>query len=76
MDARSLAMEMAPVIMWQKDRKPESYRKYWSHPPKSPAKDSMDSTPAYSAWDVLAGNFSHLLLSVRICSDSISFGDS
>ncbi|KAK8658882.1 hypothetical protein V6N13_029101 [Hibiscus sabdariffa] len=29
MDARSLAMEMAPVIMWQKDRKPESYRKYW-----------------------------------------------
>ncbi|XVE56425.1 hypothetical protein DITRI_Ditri04bG0008000 [Diplodiscus trichospermus] len=54
MDARSLAMEMAPVIMWQKDRKPESYRKYWSHPPKSPSKGNMDSTPAYSAWDMLA----------------------
>ncbi|XWS51574.1 hypothetical protein CRYUN_Cryun12cG0188400 [Craigia yunnanensis] len=53
MDARSLAMEMAPVIMWQRDRKPESYRKYWSHPPKSPSKGSMDSTPAYSAWDML-----------------------
>ncbi|KAB2053724.1 hypothetical protein ES319_A12G207400v1 [Gossypium barbadense] len=53
MDARSLAMEMAPVIMWQKDRKPESYRKYWSHPPKSPSKGSMDSTPTYSAWDML-----------------------
>ncbi|KAH1074789.1 hypothetical protein J1N35_027117 [Gossypium stocksii] len=52
-DARSLAMEMAPVIMWQKDRKPESYRKYWSHPPKSPSKGSMDSTPTYSAWDML-----------------------
>ncbi|XP_022737190.1 uncharacterized Rho GTPase-activating protein At5g61530-like [Durio zibethinus] len=54
MDARSLAMEMAPVIMWQKGQKPESYRKYWSHPTKSPSKGSMDSTPAYSAWDMLA----------------------
>ncbi|TYH40285.1 hypothetical protein ES332_D12G237000v1 [Gossypium tomentosum] len=53
MDARSLALEMAPVIMWQKDRKPESYRKYWSHPLKSPSKGSMDSTPTYSAWDML-----------------------
>ncbi|KAK8598819.1 hypothetical protein V6N13_076765 [Hibiscus sabdariffa] len=54
MDARSLAMEMAPVIMWQKDRKPESYRKYWSHPPKSTSNGSMDPTHAYSAWDMLA----------------------
>lgn len=58
MDARSLAMEMAPVIMWQKDRKPESYRKYWSHLPKSPSMGSMDSTPTYSAWDMLEGKFS------------------
>ncbi|XWS36977.1 hypothetical protein CRYUN_Cryun19dG0003700 [Craigia yunnanensis] len=54
MDARSLAMEMAPVIMWQKGQNPESYRKYWSHPPKSPSKGSMDPTPAYSAWNMLA----------------------
>ncbi|WRX18461.1 Rho GTPase-activating protein domain - like 1 [Theobroma cacao] len=54
MDARSLAMEMAPVIMWEKGQKPESYRKYWSRPPKSPSKGSMDSTPAYTAWDMLA----------------------
>ncbi|XWS47694.1 hypothetical protein CRYUN_Cryun13aG0006100 [Craigia yunnanensis] len=54
MDARSLAMEMTPVIMWQTGRKPESYSKYWSHPPKSPSKGNMDLTPAYSAWDMLA----------------------
>lgn len=69
MDARSLAMEMAPVIMWEKGQKPESYRKYWSRPPKSPSKGSMDSTPAYTAWDMLAGNFSYLLQSVRISLD-------
>ena len=66
MDAQTLAMEMTPVIMWQKGRKPESYRKYWSHPPKSPSKSNMDSTPAYSAWDMLAGNFSYLIQSVHI----------
>ncbi|OMO94845.1 hypothetical protein CCACVL1_05762 [Corchorus capsularis] len=54
MDARSLAMEMAPVIMWEKGRKPESYRKYWSNPPKNTSNGSMDSAPAYSAWDLLA----------------------
>ncbi|XP_039051861.1 LOW QUALITY PROTEIN: uncharacterized Rho GTPase-activating protein At5g61530-like [Hibiscus syriacus] len=54
MDSRSLAMEISPVIMWQKDRKPESYRKYWSHPPKSPSNGTMDPTPAFSAWDMLA----------------------
>ncbi|XP_021287080.1 uncharacterized Rho GTPase-activating protein At5g61530 isoform X2 [Herrania umbratica] len=54
MDARSLAMEMAPVIMWEKGQNPESYRKYWSRPPKSPSKGSMDSTSAYTAWDMLA----------------------
>ncbi|XP_044505382.1 uncharacterized Rho GTPase-activating protein At5g61530-like [Mangifera indica] len=54
MDAHSLAMEMAPVIMWQKDRKPDSYRQYWSHTSRSPSKKNMESTPDYSAWDMLA----------------------
>ncbi|XP_044469060.1 uncharacterized Rho GTPase-activating protein At5g61530-like [Mangifera indica] len=54
MDPRSLAMEMAPVIMWQKDQKPESYRHYWSHPPRSPLKKNREATPDYSAWDMLA----------------------
>ncbi|XP_039001423.1 uncharacterized Rho GTPase-activating protein At5g61530-like [Hibiscus syriacus] len=54
MDARSLAMEMSAVIMWQKDRKPDSYRKYWSHLRRSPSTGSMDPAPAYSEWDMLA----------------------
>ncbi|GKV17535.1 hypothetical protein SLEP1_g28027 [Rubroshorea leprosula] len=53
MDARSLSMEMTPVIMWQKDRRPESYRQYWSHPPKTPS-DSMVPKPDYSTWDMLS----------------------
>lgn len=55
MDARSLAMEMAPVIMWQNGRKPEVYRKYWSHASRSPSKKNMEPAPAYSSWDMLAG---------------------
>lgn len=54
MDARSLAMEMAPVIIWQKERKPESYRKYWNEPSKGPSKN-LDPPSSYSAWDMLAG---------------------
>ncbi|KAJ4706594.1 small G protein family protein / RhoGAP family protein [Melia azedarach] len=54
MDARSLAMEMAPVIMWQNGRKPEVYRKYWSHASRSPSKKNMEPAPAYSSWDMLA----------------------
>lgn len=53
MDARSLAMEMAPVIIWQKGRKPESFRKYWNQPSKGPS-DNSDPLPSYSAWDMLA----------------------
>ncbi|XP_059461169.1 uncharacterized Rho GTPase-activating protein At5g61530 isoform X2 [Corylus avellana] len=53
MDARSLAMEMAPVIIWQNGRKPESYRKYWNEPSKGPSKN-LDPPSGYSAWDMLA----------------------
>ncbi|XVE63860.1 hypothetical protein DITRI_Ditri07aG0055100 [Diplodiscus trichospermus] len=77
MDARSLAMEMAPVIMWQKDQKPESYRKYWSHPPKSPSEGSMNPDPAYSAWDMLADDGADMDASSQIPLDDgmpVDFG--
>ncbi|KAM7272227.1 hypothetical protein ACFE04_026890 [Oxalis oulophora] len=52
MDARSLAVEMAPIIIWQKERKPESYRQYWSQ-----ASDKTSKTPeqasTYTPWDML-----------------------
>ncbi|TKY68210.1 Rho GTPase-activating protein [Spatholobus suberectus] len=55
MDARSLAMEMAPVIMWQKERRPEFYRQYWNQMSKNPSKMSVDPPPgSYTAWDMLA----------------------
>jgi len=56
MDARSLAMEMAPVIMWQKESRPEFYRQYWNQMSKSPSEKSVDTQPgSYTAWDMLAG---------------------
>ncbi|KAJ6928139.1 hypothetical protein NC651_011983 [Populus alba x Populus x berolinensis] len=54
MDARAIATEMAPVIMWQKERKPETYRSYWNNLSRSPSKKNMDPAPAYSAWDMLS----------------------
>ncbi|GAV75706.1 RhoGAP domain-containing protein [Cephalotus follicularis] len=54
MDARSLAMEMAPIMLWQKERRPEFYRRYWNQPSKSLSKNNTDPAPAYSAWDMLA----------------------
>ncbi|KAI4332804.1 hypothetical protein L6164_017684 [Bauhinia variegata] len=53
MDTRSLAMEMTPLIMWQKEQRPEFYNQYWKHS-KSPSKKSLDASPgAYGAWDML-----------------------
>ncbi|KAF9690355.1 hypothetical protein SADUNF_Sadunf01G0187000 [Salix dunnii] len=54
MDARAIATEMAPVIMWQKERKPETYRSYWNNLSRSPSKKNMDPAPTYSAWDMLS----------------------
>ncbi|XP_057457093.1 uncharacterized Rho GTPase-activating protein At5g61530 [Lotus japonicus] len=48
MDARSLAMEMAPVIMWQMGRTPEHYRQYWNQMSKSPSKTTLDPPPGSS----------------------------
>ncbi|XP_065871646.1 uncharacterized Rho GTPase-activating protein At5g61530 isoform X1 [Euphorbia lathyris] len=55
MDARSLAMETAPVIMWRKEQKPEIYKQYWCNASRNPSKNSMDqNSTAYTAWDMLA----------------------
>ncbi|KAI3458340.1 hypothetical protein Pfo_015003 [Paulownia fortunei] len=54
MDARSLAMEIAPIIMWQKDQRPELYKQFWNQPSKFDSKANVDSTSNYSAWDMLA----------------------
>ncbi|KAJ0236351.1 putative Rho GTPase-activating protein [Hirschfeldia incana] len=52
MDSHSLAMEMAPVIMWKEEKRPESYREYWRRPSRSPKK-SIDFETA-SPWDLLS----------------------
>ncbi|KAL8049926.1 hypothetical protein ABFX02_06G050800 [Erythranthe guttata] len=54
MDARSLAMEMAPIIMWQKDHRPEHYKQFWIQPPKLDSKASLDSASNYTGWDMLS----------------------
>ncbi|KAG5229423.1 Rho GTPase-activating protein [Salix suchowensis] len=54
MDARAIATEMAPVIMWPKERKPETYRSYWNNLSRSPSKKNTDPAPTYSAWDMLS----------------------
>jgi len=55
MDARTLAIEMAPVIMWQKESRPEFYRQYWNQMSKSPSEKSVDTPLDNTAWDMLAG---------------------
>ncbi|XP_068477084.1 uncharacterized Rho GTPase-activating protein At5g61530 isoform X2 [Phaseolus vulgaris] len=54
MDARTLAIEMAPVIMWQKESRPEFYRQYWNQMSKSPSEKSVDTPLDNTAWDMLA----------------------
>lgn len=57
MDARSLAMEMAPIIMWQKGQRPEHYKQFWLQSPKLDSKADVGSASNNNAWDMLAGNF-------------------
>ncbi|KAF8380543.1 hypothetical protein HHK36_028030 [Tetracentron sinense] len=54
MDARSLATEIAPVIIWQKEKRPEFFRQFWHQASKGPSKKAMDPAPTYSAWDILS----------------------
>lgn len=60
MDARSLAMEMAPIIIWNKDRRPESYRQFWNYPSKTQSKTNGDPAHNFPDWDMLAGDYSDL----------------
>ncbi|KAG8390238.1 hypothetical protein BUALT_Bualt01G0063000 [Buddleja alternifolia] len=53
MDARSLAMEMAPIIIWQKGQRPQHYKQYWDSPSKLDSKANLDSASNYSTWDML-----------------------
>lgn len=53
MDARSLALEMAPILIWTKGRRPEQYKQFWNHTSKVHSKTNMDPTP--TPWDLLAG---------------------
>lgn len=55
MDTQSLATELAPVIIWQEERRPEFYRQYWSSLPKGSSDKNFNQPPAYSAWDMLSG---------------------
>lgn len=57
MDARSLAVEVAPIIMWQKGQRPEHYKHVWNQPQKLDSKANIDSASNYSAWGMLAGDF-------------------
>lgn len=54
MDAHSLAVEMAPVIMWQKGSNPDFYRHYWNQLSQRPSNKSLDPPPGAS-WDMLNG---------------------
>ncbi|XP_052174330.1 uncharacterized Rho GTPase-activating protein At5g61530 [Diospyros lotus] len=52
MDAGSLAMEMAPIIMWQKGRRPEYFRRFCNQPANNASK-KMDPAPNFNSWDML-----------------------
>ncbi|CAN0916030.1 Uncharacterized Rho GTPase-activating protein At5g61530 [Linum grandiflorum] len=52
MDARSLATEIAPVVMWRKEQRPESYTQHWNSMSSKTKTDVKQ--PTYSEWDILS----------------------
>ncbi|XP_024992040.1 uncharacterized Rho GTPase-activating protein At5g61530 [Cynara cardunculus var. scolymus] len=54
MDARSLAMEMAPIIMWQKGQRPETYKQFWNQQSRTQSNTNADPAQNYNEWDMLA----------------------
>ncbi|KAF9602692.1 hypothetical protein IFM89_030580 [Coptis chinensis] len=54
MDARSLAMEMAPLIIWQMGQKPAYFDQFGHQTSRVSSKKTMDTSPTYSAWDTLS----------------------
>lgn len=57
MDARSLAVELAPIIMWQRGQRPEHYKQIWNQPEKLASNTNIDSASNNSVWEMLSGNF-------------------
>ncbi|KAL3524132.1 hypothetical protein ACH5RR_016966 [Cinchona calisaya] len=55
MDARSLAMEMAPILMWLPGQRSEHYKQFWNHSSKPHSTTNRDPVQDYnSTWDMLA----------------------
>nr|XP_043616811.1 uncharacterized Rho GTPase-activating protein At5g61530 [Erigeron canadensis] len=54
MDAGSLAMEMAPIIMWQKGQRPETYKQFWNQSSRTQSNTNTDPSQNYNEWDMLA----------------------
>ncbi|PIN18161.1 hypothetical protein CDL12_09174 [Handroanthus impetiginosus] len=69
MDARSLAMEMAPIIVWQKGQRPEHYKQFWNNPSKLDSNANSESASNYSSWDMLADDSESLDASSSIPLD-------
>lgn len=58
MDVRSLAMEIAPLIIWQQGQKPDYFDQYSHFSVRVSSKNNTtDSSPTYSAWDILSGEY-------------------
>lgn len=57
MDARSLAVELAPIIMWQRGQRPEHYKQIRNQSETLASKTKMDSASNDSAWEILSGKF-------------------
>ncbi|PHT52464.1 hypothetical protein CQW23_06926 [Capsicum baccatum] len=53
MDARTLATEMAPILIWQRGQSPHLYDQFWNHSAKTSSKKYMDSNSNSSAWEML-----------------------
>lgn len=56
MDAHSLAVELAPVIMWQKDDPGTALRSHLSYSSKTPSR-TIDLSSSNDAWKDLLGEF-------------------
>ncbi|XP_042031353.1 uncharacterized Rho GTPase-activating protein At5g61530 isoform X2 [Salvia splendens] len=54
MDARSLAVELAPIIMWQRGQRPEHYKQIWNQPEKCASKTNIDSASNNSVGEMLS----------------------
>lgn len=55
MDARSLSLEMAPLIMWPNERKPELFQQLCNNDAVKEQKKNSEKPIALSAWDMLEG---------------------